>query len=63
MLDGTNCMDALAIIGGITNSAGSSGPHQKLRVGLFITGWWFHSTHLKNIRQNGFIFPKFRGEN
>ena len=30
MLDGTNCMDALAIIGGITNSAGSSGPHQKI---------------------------------
>ena len=22
-----------------------------------ITGWWFQ-THLKNIRQNGFIFPK-----
>ena len=29
----------------------------------YLPGWWLISTHLKTIRQNGFIFPKVRGEN
>ena len=27
------------------------------------SSWWFQSTHLKNMSQNGFIFPKVRDEN
>ena len=26
------------------------------------TSWWFQPTPLKNLSQNGFIFPNFRGE-
>ena len=40
------------------DSAGSPGKREQRTGFLGVSGWWFEPTHLKNISQNGFIFPQ-----